>query len=224
MSIKNSYRVLSIKKELCKEWLLYKHYAKRIPLIIYSFGLFYKSKLVGICTFGNPPRVMNNGESIFKNLRIRTLELNRLVINENLDKNVLSFFVSKCIKTLPNNICLISYADYTFGHNGYIYQATNWLYCGLNQIHERQIFYKGKEIHPRTITSKGLKVSNLPKIDENYTLGEYTKKHRYLKIKANKKLKKNLLKELNYKIQPYPKGENKRYDASYKPLIQTQIF
>ena len=40
--IKEVYKVKSIKKELCKEWLLYKHYAKRIPSIIYSFGLYEK--------------------------------------------------------------------------------------------------------------------------------------------------------------------------------------
>lgn len=224
MSIKDKYIVKSIKSFECKEWLLYKHYAKRIPLIIYSFGLFKDNQLVGVCTFGNPPRVMNNGEAIFKTIRIKTLELNRLIINDNLDKNVLSYFVSKAIKMLPAPMCLISYSDYTFGHTGYIYQATNWVYCGLNAIHERQIFYNGKEIHPRTITAKNIKISDLPKIDKNYTLGDYTKKHRYLKILANKKLKKKLLNELNYKIEPYPKGDNKRYDSSYKPTIQQTLF
>ena len=100
---------------------------------------------------------------------------------------------------LPSPLCLISYADYTFGHNGYIYQATNWIYCGLNQIHERQIFYKGKEVHPRSITAKNIKISELPTLDSNYTLGDYTKKHRYLKIKANKKYKNILIKDLIYK-------------------------
>ena len=37
-----------------------------------------------------------------------------------------------------------------------------------------------------------------------------------------KKLKKNL--KGKYKIEPYPKGENKRYDASYKPTIQARLF
>ena len=40
MSIKNSYSVESIPKHETHDWLLFKHYAKRIPLIIYSFGLF----------------------------------------------------------------------------------------------------------------------------------------------------------------------------------------
>jgi len=30
--------------------------------------------------------------------------------------------------------------------------------------------------------------------------------------------------ELTFNQEPYPKGENKRYDASYQPTIQTQLF
>ena len=33
-----------------------------------------------------------------------------------------------------------------------------------------------------------------------------------------------MLNSLNYEIQPYPKGENKRYDASYKPSTQGLLF
>jgi len=31
-------------------------------------------------------------------------------------------------------------------------------------------------------------------------------------------------KNLKYGIEPYPKGQNKNYDASYKPNIQTTLF
>jgi len=40
MSIKDKYTVRSIDSEQCKEWLLYKHYAHRIPPIEFSFGLW----------------------------------------------------------------------------------------------------------------------------------------------------------------------------------------
>lgn len=46
--------VKRIKPEETKEWLLYKHYAKRIPNIVYAFGLFDGQQLVGVCTFGIP--------------------------------------------------------------------------------------------------------------------------------------------------------------------------
>ena len=33
-----------------------------------------------------------------------------------------------------------------------------------------------------------------------------------------------MLKNLNYKIKPYPKGKNTRYDASYKPKVQLKLL
>jgi len=58
------------------------------------------------------------------------LELNRLVIDEGSKKNVLSFFVSQTLKKLPCPNVVVSYADTSQNHHGYIYQATNWIYTG----------------------------------------------------------------------------------------------
>ena len=205
--------------------LINKHYAKRIPSIEYPFGLYIEKLHIGVCTFGPPPRVMNNGESIFKSLRVKTMELNRLFVKDGLEKKVLSFFVSTCLKMIPHPCCIVSYADFTFGHNGYIYQATNWIYSGLNQIHERQIFYKGKEVHPRTACSKGFtNITEWAEKDKNVTLGDYTKKHRYFIFLGNKREVKNMKSDLVYEILPYPKGENKKYDSSYQPTTQASLF
>lgn len=225
MSVKEKYKVEPINSDQCKEWLLYKHYAKRIPSIEFSFGIFDNQILIGICTFGCPPRVMNNGESIFNEYRVKTFELNRLCVNDGLEKNVLSFFVSQSLKMLPKPCCVVSYADFTFGHNGYIYQATNWIYAGLNQIHERQIFLDGKEIHPRTACSMGFtSITEWAAKEPRVTLGEYTKKHRYFQFLGNKKEIQKMKNEFMYDVFPYPKGNNKRYDSSYKPTVQLTLF
>lgn len=225
MSVKEKYTVRSIEPFQCKEWILKKHYAKRMPTLEYSFGLFENSAIIGICTFGSPPRVMNNGESVFKNYRVKTLELNRLVSNDGLEKNALSFFVGAVLKLLPKPLCIVSYADFTFGHNGYIYQATNWVYCGLNQIHERQIFLNGKEVHPRTACSMGYtSVTDWAAKEPRVILGEYTSKHRYFQFLGNKKEVESMRRDLVYEIKPYPKGDNKRYNADYKPHQQSDLF
>jgi hypothetical protein len=223
MSIKDKYTVRSIEPFQCKEWILKKHYAKRMPTIEYSYGLYELNILIGICTFGCPPRVMNNGESIFKIYRVKTFELNRLCTNEGLEKNSLSFFVSSCLKMLPKPCCVVSYSDYTFGHNGYIYQATNWIYTGLNQIHEREWFLEGKEIHQRTLSGKGL-TSAKEKVKIGMVAGDYTKKHRYFKFLGNKNQVNSMRTDLIFKIEPYPKGDNKRYNADYKPHQQSDLF
>lgn len=225
MSIKAKYSVRPIESHECKQWLLYKHYAKRIPSIEYSFGLYNDSILVGVCTFGCPPRVMNNGECIFRTYRVKTLELNRLCVNDGLEKNALSFFVSSALKFLPKPCCVVSYADFSFGHNGYIYQATNWLYAGLNQIHERQVFFDGEEVHPRTACSMGFtSISEWAAKEPRVTLGEYTKKHRYFQFLGNKKEITEMKKDLVYESFPYPKGESRRYESSYIPVVQLSLF
>lgn len=127
MSIKDKYHVLPIDKKETYPWLNKKHYAKRIPSISYSFGLYNKSKVLkGVCTFGSPCYEMENGNCVFKDFNVKTVELNRLIKNDDLEKNVTSYFVSCCIKLLPKPICIVSYADPNNGHMGYIYQATNF--------------------------------------------------------------------------------------------------
>lgn len=225
MSVKEKYTVRSIEPFQYKEWVLKKHYAKRMPTVEYSFGLYEKNILIGVCTFGCPPRVMNDGESVFKTYRVKTLELNRLVVNDGLEKNTLSFFVSTVLKLLPKPSCIVSYADFTFGHNGYIYQATNWIYAGLNQIHERQIYLNGKEVHPRTACSMGFtSITEWAENEPRVILGDYTKKHRYFKFLGSKKEIKNMKEDFVYNVSPYPKGDNKRYNADYKPHQQSDLF
>ena len=102
--------VKSIKPEETKEWLLHKHYAKRLPPISFAFGLYKNIELVGVCTFGKPASpslcvgVCGSKNSDF------VYELNRLCVNDGLPKNTLSYFVSQCLKMLPPLI-IVSYAD-----------------------------------------------------------------------------------------------------------------
>jgi len=207
------YTVKSIDTFQTKEWILKKHYAKRMPSISYSFGLFKESILVGVCTFGMPP----NYEEMAAWQPFYLLELNRLVVNEGLEKNSLSFFVGQCLKMLPKPKVIISYSDFSKGHYGYIYQATNWIYTGVGSIGEKMYIMKdGTERHQR----------HKNKINPELILRieKTTGKGRYYFFCANRKDKKNLLKQLRYKTLPYPKGDNKRYNADYSPTVQQSLF
>ena len=215
--IQEDYKVKSIKTELCKEWLLYKHYAKRIPSISYAFGLFEGDILQGILTIGKPPSpalcvgVCGEHNSKF------VYELNRLCVNDDLKKNVLSYFVSQCLKKI-NNIILVSYADTSQNHNGYIYQATNWIYTGLSAKRTERYDIDNPNRHSKSVTeNKNINYQDL-------AVRERPQKHRYIFFIASKKQKKRWNRELNYPICDYPKGENTNYDASYKPTTQTELF
>jgi len=139
------------------------------------------------------------------------IELNRLVVDCK-EINITSWFVSKCLKKLHNKI-VVSYADTLQGHIGKIYQACNFLFTGTTK--ERTDIGINKNQHCRHYDKS---------IDYKTNRIFRSAKHRYIYICGNKKFKKEILKNLNYPICDYPKGETKRYDASYKPKIQRLLF
>jgi hypothetical protein len=202
-----NYEVKPIDYQDCKEWFLKKHYAKRIPSISYCFGLYDNYDLIGVCSIGKPasPNLcigvcgVDEAEYVY--------ELNRLIVNDGLPKNTLSFFVSRVIKNLPQMI-LVSYADTKQGHNGYIYQATNFIYTGATK--ERTDIGSEDGKHSRHYKS-GV-------TDRKFR----SSKHRYIYFIGKKK--KYWISKLNYPIIEYPKGQNKRYDASYKPTTQIKLI
>lgn len=211
MSIKDKYSVRYIESWQCKEWLLHKHYAKRIPSITYSFGLYIESLLVGVLTIGKPASPSLCDGVCGKEYTSFVYELNRLCVNDGLDKNCLSYFVSKSIKMIKDSLIIVSYADSKMGHNGYIYQATNWIYTGATKERTDIGFEDGK--HSRHYDKA---------IDKKENRKFRSSKHRYIYFTG--KMKREFIEALKYPILPYPKGENKRYDASYSPSVQTALF
>lgn len=151
MSIKDNYLVMSIDSSMTYDWLLNKHYAKRIPSISYAFGLYTNKVLIGVCTFGMPPSSTLAESICGNNFKKNVIELNRLVLAIENENNVLSYFVSKCINLLPDNKIIVSFADANMNHNGYIYQATNFIYTGLTSNTSKLIDKNGEEFHFRNI-------------------------------------------------------------------------
>ncbi len=211
MSIKDRYIVRSIDTEQTKEWMLYKHYAKRFCNVMYSFGLYKKEILVGVVTFGGlaspAPCVGVCGERY----KSEVIELNRLIVNDGEDKNVTSYLVGNALKMIDAPKIILSYADTSQNHIGYIYQATNWIYTGLS-AKRTDPDHDAKNAHNRHSFIKGLPQKERPR------------KHRYVFFIGNRKQKTERINALKYKIESYPKGESKRYDATYKPTVQISMF
>lgn len=229
MGVKDKYRVKMVTTSYCKEWLLKKHYLKRMTSFTYSFGLYDGIELVGVCTFGNAiPMQMKKSICGEKYMHL-VYELNRLITNDDLPKNSTSFFVSQCLNMLPKPLIVVSYADKSFGHNGYIYQATNFYFTGESHT-QKDWKLKGKEhIHSRTLMDEfAFEPNRINKLKEKYGDDLYQverpPKNRYVFFCGTKKQKKKFLNESLFEIKPYPKGQNKNYDASYKPSIQTNLF
>ncbi len=218
-------KVKTITHHDCREWLLFKHYAKRIPPIEFAFGLFDGLRMVGVCTFATP--VSHTLRSLFDDFKL--MELNRLVTNDDLPKNTTSFFVSQTLKKIPKPMVIVSYADTSQNHHGYIYQATNFVYTGLSAKF-KDYYVKGMEhLHNGTIMDMSRGKENRvqwlrDKFGEDLYMRERPRKHRYFYFVADKRDKKRMIQLMPYDVQSYPKGENKKYDASYKPSTQIQMF
>ena len=214
--VAQEFSVRSIKSKQTYDWLLNKHYSKRIPSISYAFGLYKIGELSGVITFGSPPSPSLCVGVCGEKYSDRVIELNRMCVNEYPIKNLTSYFLGKCLKKLPKTFIVISYADTSQNHHGYIYQATNWIYTGLSAKRTEKYDINNPNKHSKTVVESmnynELAVRNRPQ------------KHRYVYFIGSKKEKKEMFNDLKYEIKPYPKGKNIRYDASYKPIIQRELF
>lgn len=186
----------AIESKYTYDFILNKHYAGRLPSISFSYGIFIDNKLEGICTIGKPASNSLCEGVVGKENKAKVFELNRLVVNNGLPKNTLSRFVSYILKDLKEKeLIIVSYADEGMNHNGYIYQATNWIYTGKTK--ERTDKYAPNGKHSRHYTNQ---FNNLRKFR--------TSKHRYIYFTKNKK---KWIKMLKYEVFKYPKGKNINY-------------
>ena len=142
-----------ISHALATETVIREHYLHRKCPISHSFGAFVGDELKGVVTVGVPAswsaRAGLVGET-YKQYKSNPLsrandvhELNRLWMADELPRNSESRFVGWCLRQLRRHnpsIILVSYADGSMGHVGWVYQATNFFYTGTSAPF--------KDIHP----------------------------------------------------------------------------
>ena len=109
---------------------------------------------------------------------------------------------------LPKPLIVVSYADTSMNHVGYIYQATNFIYTGLSakRTEWREV---GVNSHSRSVV-RHYSLEQRQE-DDRFAMIDRPRKHRYVYITGNRKQKRELLDCLNYPIEPYPKGDSEKY-------------
>jgi len=199
--------IKKVKYSETKDFILKKHYAQRMPSISFSYGLYIDGKLEGVLTIGKPASHSLCIGICGEEHKDRVYELNRLITNDGLPKNSLSRFVSYVLRDLKDEeLIIVSYADTGMNHNGYIYQATNFIYTG--QTKERTDKYTPSGKHSRHYTDE---FNHLRKVR--------TAKHRYVYFTNNRK---KYIKCLKYPIMEYPKNKNEKYILGDR--IKTKIY
>lgn len=207
MAVKDAYHIERIDYKTAMNAVIEKHYLHRKCPCSYAFGLFENetNKLMGVIVYGVPcsSTLLKGicGEEEMHNV----YELNRLWVDDEVPKNGESFLVGNTIKQLDKEI-IVSFADTSQNHVGTIYQATNFLYCGLSaKFKDPKV--KGLENMHHATYAYGMTMKQLKEKygAENVYYAERPRKHRYIYFNCNKRRKKELLAKLRYKVIPYPK-------------------
>lgn len=189
------------------DFLLPRHYSGRVPAVSYAYAIRIDQRIVAVVTYGKPasPALCKgvcgeaNSEYVY--------ELNRLCRIDEYNEPLSKFVAWTLRQIAKDNRIIVSYADSGVGHNGYIYQALNFMYTGKTK--ERLQFHV-----PNGHSRHGNKESNLREIR--------TAKHRYIMFATNnRKLKQQWSDALNYPPMPYPKETSTNYKLGtiYKPQI-----
>ena len=224
----DGYKVRRVENEIATRWVLDKHYAHRLPQMSFVYGLFYETELVGICTFGRPGGACLS-KGIFGGEFIKRIwELNRLFLLHN-KKNEASYFIGQCLKLLPSPSCIVSFADSSVNHAGYVYQATNWIYTGLSAKRTEWVIEGMEHLHSKSIADKAKKGGGRwESLKEQYgdKLGKRDRpsKHRYVYFIGSKKEKREMENLLKYKKKNYPKTKNENYEIKEVETTQLDIF
>lgn len=220
-------KVLPINSFEVQPWLLHKHYAKRMCPISYAFGLYENAQLIGVVTYGTPSSSSLRSGICGSTYSENVVELNRLCCDNR--PNCASFLVGRSLRMLPKPLIVVSYADTEQGHVGYVYQATNFIYTGLS-AKRTDWKLKGQEhLHGATIADMSRGQENRAewmreKFGDDFYLKDRSRKHRYIFFLGSKKQKQSMREALNYKIEPYPKGESTRYDSGGSVKTQQLLF
>lgn len=193
------YTMRRVDPKDCLDIILNYHYAKRRPSISYAFGFFEDEELVGVLTIGKPASNPLCVGILGEEYKSHVFELNRLCFIRPI-RNAPSQLIAFAMAELKSeNLVIVSYADRGMNHNGYIYQASNFIYTGATKARTDKYTEQGK--HSRHYQGKESKTYRQVR----------TSKHRYVYFTGSRSVVKKYKKLLRYPVLPYPKEENKNY-------------
>lgn len=211
--------VRRVAREVWLPWTMFRHYARREPNIVQdAFGLYDGPQCIGIVTYSHPASPKIARSAVAEPWRNRVVELSRLTVDEQSPQNAAGLLVAGSLRLLDRPRIVISYADAAMGHVGYVYQATNFDYCGRGPDARYVRLSSGELMHPRSLVSSNVTTSPVSwALDNGHTVEIVPGKHRYMKVLGSPRQRRAIYGDVLWQKQPYPKGETKRQlvDASH---------
>jgi len=130
------------------------HYSRSLPCSKTArLGVWENDQFIGAIVFAWGANRHLSGEYRLK--MTECAELCRVALSKHATpvSKILSIAVKMLKRAMPGIRLLVSYADLNQGHEGKIYQASNWVFVGETGT-EAGIMLNGKLTHRRTINSK----------------------------------------------------------------------
>ncbi len=219
LSIPQRFAVLQIENKVAQEIVIKNHYLHRTAPCSWAFGLFDKQNnctLVGVITYGVGPSSTLLAGVCGPDEAKNVCELTRLWLADNLPKNCESYLIGNSIRLVPREI-IVSFADSSAGHIGYVYQATNWIYTGLSTKIKDPRLKSNPHLHQASFAKGLTKKEIVDKYGDDVEYVERSRKHRYVFFNVrNKRRRQELEAKLRYKILPYPKVSAEKSSPSKK--------
>ena len=159
---------------------------------------------LGVITYGTPSSAPLRRGIAGDEHANNVIELTRLWIDDAVPKNGESFLIGNTVRRVDKEI-VVSFADASQGHLGYVYQSTNWLYTGLS-AKRTDWTVEGIEKHGQTWADKYTADEMREQFGEAFTIEPRARKHRYVFLNCNRRRRHELLEALRYPVQPYPKA------------------
>jgi len=151
-----SYIVTLCDRNDIRDFIEQHHYSTSINGVrsTYCFKLERDGELIGAMLYGQ--LAMANAYKKYADEELDVIELRRLVLIDDTPRNAESYFIGYTLRWLKKNTDVkkvVSYADPNYGHQGVIYQATNFQKVGMTSK-GKVIMWDGKKYHDKTIRTK----------------------------------------------------------------------
>lgn len=187
------------------------HYACRFPSVSKAWKLVVDGRIEGVVCYGRPPSSTLRSGVCGSDMADSVWELNRLCLREN-SRNDASWLVSRSLRMMGSAV-IVSFADNSVGHVGYVYQACNFLYTGLSAKRTDWQVDGREGVHGITIADEfrgrdGRAALMREKYGDAFKLVDRPRKHRYVYICGTHRFKRDARAALLYPVQEYPKEAN----------------
>jgi hypothetical protein len=206
LSRHKDWGISSVSTDVAEAMIVKHHYLHRQAPCDQAFGLFVLGELCGVVLYGTPSSSTLRRICGEENVR-NVAELTRLWIADDVGKNAESYLIGNTIPYVRKEI-LVSFADPSAGHVGYVYQATNWIYTGLSTKRTNwHVDGLDNDVHSQTFTDRlHLTAKEMrERFGDRFRLVPRPRKHRYVYFNATKARKKALHGAMRYAVRPYPK-------------------